>query len=252
MISAGSFRYLPQEPIAEPSPKQLNQNTAQRQHQRAAGARHDLREGEELHALRTAKNSDVAGAAHVGGAHACRDVKNEKALFIHESVRCLHGALRDEAERADHGAAEDAGDRAAELGLNDGQRLAEGVQPLADHHEQQEAADNAVRDAADVHARIQKDQDGQIEREREARDLKSCQIARRCRIFQQLLQILRGILHPVPYRNANLRVLRIDHPRSRHGEADHRHQQAAAADYQNGVHDRVYQDECRNKEAPHD
>ena len=51
-----------------------------------------------------------------------------------------------------------------------------------------------------------------------------------------------GILYFVPHRNANLRVLRIDHPRSRHGEADHRHQQAAAADYQNGVHDRVYQD----------
>ena len=108
MISAGSFRYLPQEPIAEPSPQQLNQNTAQRQHQRAAGARHDLREGEELHALRTAKDSDVAGAAHVGGqdfdrgakeqvpvnaeeasADQRRDVKNEKALFIHESVRRL-------------------------------------------------------------------------------------------------------------------------------------------------------------------
>ena len=70
--------------------------------------------------------------------------------------------------------------------------------------------------------------------------------------IKETVPSFKGILYFVPHRNANLGVLRIDHPRSRHGEADHRHQQAATADLKNGVHDRVYQDKCRHKKAPHD
>ena len=65
------------QPLKPPSFKaskhQLHQNSAERQHQRPAGARHDLREGEKLHPLCAAEHRHVAGTAHIGGAHPGRN-----------------------------------------------------------------------------------------------------------------------------------------------------------------------------------
>ena len=56
----------------------MHQNPAERQHQRAAGTRHDLCKREKLHALGAAEHRHIAGTAHIGGAHPGRDSRFQR------------------------------------------------------------------------------------------------------------------------------------------------------------------------------
>ena len=90
------------------------------------------------------------------------DIKDQKVLFIDETVRNFKGRRRKKASRRQDRAAKDAGNGPAQVCSHYRDRLSEGIEAFAYHHKYEQAANDAARQAAQLHTDIEDDQDPQV------------------------------------------------------------------------------------------